>query len=179
MSILSKVVLSALSAFSGLFAKQEKALGRIKGEKEAAFKEADKVLSANYGATWFTLTKGDVKKGVKFAAEVEACRLAMQQMQQAAKAGNPDSAWSELKAYVKKIHNAPIDDTTKGEGETRAARRDADQIFGGMVLAYRAKVASNTVKDKGVNLTNFQRECAPLLAQISELISKHKIQVSK
>jgi hypothetical protein len=177
MSNLSNVVLSALADLSVLFSKSEKALGRIKGEKEKAFAATDTTLSKSFGATWFTLSKGDVKKGVKFATEVESCRLAIRDLQVAAKAGNPDSAWSELKAYVKKAHNAPIDDTTKGE--TRAARRDADEIFSGVILAYRAKVSANTVKDKGEHLTGFQRDCAPLLAAMAELIAKHKIKVTK
>ena len=178
MSNLSATVLAVLADLSALFSKSEKALGRIKGEKEKAFAATDAALAKSFGVTWFTLTKGDVKKGVKFAAEVEACRLAIRDMQLAAKAGNPDSAWSELKAYVKKAHFTPIGDadTTKGEGETRAARRSAEEIFAGHCLDFAAYLL-NTNKKQG--LTEFQAAVRDHVAAINALAIKHKVKTTK
>lgn len=127
---------------------------------------------------WTGRTKSD--KSEKGLA-VEAVRLDLQAREKERGARNPDDAWSKAKAEAKGAKVGKVKTSKVGASRTgkREPKRDADQIFGSVVLAYRAKVSSNTVKDKGANLTAFQRECAPLLAQMAELISKHKIKVTK
>ena len=158
MSSINQVVLSALSDFSKAAIKSESAALRIKGEKAKAQCSMYTVLAKEFGTNWHTLTKGMASKGIKFASEVEQCRIALQSMQQAAKAGNPDSAWNELKrAYAASL--APkVDDETKGNGkpDTRNEKRTKDQVFRDALSAWITECVRTSVKQSDQTLA--QRE---------------------
>jgi len=174
MSSINQVVLSALSDFSKAATKAESASLRIKGEKAKAQASMYTVLAKEFGTNWHTLTKGMASKGIKFASEVEQCRIALQSMQQAAKAGNPDSAWNELKrAYAASL--APKVDETESAGggkpDTRNERRTKDQIFKDALAAWLDECTRTSVKQSDQTLA--QRNGMQTARELMKLIADH------
>jgi hypothetical protein len=150
----SEAVLSALGLYSKQTSAAEKCALRIKGEKAKAQAAMFTVLAKEFGSNWHLVTKGDVKKGVKFANEIEQCRIALQSMQQAAKAGNPDSAWNELKrAYAASLATP---ETTEGAGggksDIRNEKRSKDQVFRDQLAAWIAECTRTSVKQSDQTL---------------------------
>ena len=172
MSSINQSVLAALSDFSKAAIKSETAALRIKGEKAKAQASMFTVLAKEFGINWHLVTKGDVKKGVKFASEIEQCRIALQSMQQAAKAGNPNSAWNELKrAYTASL--APkVDDETEGtKTDARNERRSKDQVFRDQLAAWLDECTRTSVKQSDQTLA--QRNGMQAARDLMKLIGDH------
>ena len=170
-----KAVSEAILAALGLYSKQastaEKSALRIKGEKAKAQAAMYTVLAKEFGTNWHTLTKGMASKGIKFASEVEQCRIALQSMQTAAKAGNPDSAWNELKrAYAASLATP---ESTEGEGksDTRNEKRTKDQIFRDQLAAWIKECTRTSVKQSDQTLA--QRNGMQAAKELQKLIGDH------
>ena len=170
MSSINKSVLSALSLFSAAAIKAEQTTIRIKGEKAKAQLAMYTVLTSEFGANWHTLTKGMASKGIKFASEVEQCRIALHSMQQAANAGNPDSAWNELKrAYVTSLTAAETAGESESTKETRSERRSKDQVFRDALVSWMAECSRTVVRPR--EQTDAQRNGMGKAAELLKLLA--------
>jgi hypothetical protein len=173
MSSINQTVLAAISDFSKAAIKSETAALRIKGEKAKAQAAMYTVLANEFGTNWHTLTKGMSSKGIKFASEVEQCRIALQSMQTAAKAGNPDSAWNELKrAYSASLATPETTEgTANGKSDTRNEKRTKDQVFRDALAAWIAECTRTSVKQSDQTLA--QREGMQGARDLMKVIGDH------
>ena len=169
----SEAVLAALGLYSKQASTAEKSTLRIKGEKAKAQAAMYTVLAKEFGTNWHTLTKGMSSKGIKFASEVEQCRIALQSMQTAAKAGNPDSAWNELKrAYAASLATPEMTEgAADGKSDTRNEKRTKDQVFRDQLAAWIAECTRTSVKQSDQTLA--QREGMQGARDLMKVIGDH------